>query len=334
MKTTAVILNSYPLFFPSDKDVQFVKLQLDRCTSGSIVIRLLFLSVDPYMRNRLRPEGTSYISPLEIGKPIISMGIGEVVESKSDNFKPGDIVIGMLPWQEFSVVRASVVKHIQQNDMPITSQLGILGYPGLTAYVGIFKIAKPVPGQTVFISGAAGAVGSLAGQLAKIRGSYVVGCTSSKEKVDHLINHYHYDAAFNYRDYQSNYISALKNYCDRGIDINFENVGGQLLEAVIECLNANSTIVLCGAISQYNTQNPRLGPRNFNMLNPKNAKLVGYIVTDYDHLFNEFQQYVIKQYQEGKITYHETMIEGLNNAWSAFIDLFKGQNVGKLLVAV
>jgi NADPH-dependent curcumin reductase CurA len=286
------------------------------------------------MRNRLRPEGTHYISSLEIGKSIISMGIAEVIESKSKYFTPGDIVIGMLPWQEFSVVHENTVKHIQRNNLPITTQLGILGYPGFTAYVGILKIAKPIARQTIFISGAAGAVGSLAGQLAKIQGSYVVGCTSSKEKVDYLISHYHYDAAFNYREYQSNYIPALKHYCDRGIDINFENVGGQLLEAVIECLNPNSTIVLCGAISQYNTQNPRRGPSNFNKLNSKNAKLVGYIVTDYDHLFAEFQQYIINQYQAGKITYHETIIEGLDNAWSAFIDLFNSENIGKMLVAV
>ena len=334
MKTTAVILNSYPLSFPSEKDVRFVQIKLDSCSADSILIRLLFLSVDPYMRNRLRPEGTNYISKLELGKPIISMGIGEVISSKSNNFKMGDIIIGMLPWQEFSVVRADAVKHIKQTNMPITTQLGILGYPGLTAYIGICKIAKPIAGQTIFVSGAAGAVGSLAGQLAKIHGCYVVGSSSSKEKVDYLINHCHYDAVFNYKEYQNNYISALNKYCHRGIDIDFENVGGKLLEAVIECLNPNSTIVLCGAISQYNSQNPRRGPSNFHKLNHKNAKLVGYIVTDYDHIFDEFQQFMIKQYQEGKITYNETIIEGLKNAWSAFIGLFEGKNVGKMLVAV
>jgi len=216
----------------------------------------------------------------------------------------------------------------------MTAQLGILGYPGLTAYIGICKIAQPASGQTIFISGAAGAVGSLAGQFAKIHGCYVVGSTSTKEKIDYLINNCHYDAVFNYQQYRENYISAIKKYCHHGIDINFENVGGKLLEAVIECLNPHSTIVLCGAISQYNTQNPRLGPSNFHMLNSKNAKLVGYIVTDYDHMFDEFQQYIIKQYQEGKITYYETIIEGLQNAWSAFIGLFEGKNIGKMLVAI
>lgn len=334
MITNAVILNNYPQFFPSKKNIDFVQINLNNCFQDNIFIRLVYLSVDPYMRNRLRPEGTNYIKPLEVGKPIISMGIGEVVTSESNQYKRGDLVIGMLPWQEYSVINANTVKHIRKTNMPVSTQLGILGYPGLTAYVGICKIAKPVFGQTILISGAAGAVGSLAGQLAKLNGCNVIGSTSSQEKVNYLINDCHYSAAFNYQQYQENYVSALKKYCPEGIDINFENVGGKLLEAAIECINPNSTIVLCGAISQYNTANPRLGPNNFNKLNSKNAKLVGYIVTDYDHLFEEFQQYIIKLYYEGKITYRETIIEGLNNAWSAFIDLFQSKNIGKMLVAV
>src|SRR5579872_5526445 len=164
MKTSAIILNSYPQLIPSNKNVDFVRIKLDSCSFDDILVRIRFLSVDPYMRNRLRAEGTNYIAQLEIGKPIVSMGIGEVIESKTTQFKPGDIVIGMFPWQEFAVMNAKLVKSIQKNDMPITAQLGILGYPGLTAYIGVCKIAKPVHGQTFFISAAAGAVGSLAGQ--------------------------------------------------------------------------------------------------------------------------------------------------------------------------
>lgn len=286
------------------------------------------------MRNRLRPEGTNYIKPLEIGKPIVSMGIAEVIQSESDKFKRGDMVVGMLPWQEYSILNENMVKHIRRTNMPITTQLGILGFPGLTAYVGICKIAKPIANQTIFISGAAGAVGSLAGQLAKLHGCYVVGCTSSQEKINYLINEYHFDAAFNYHQYKEDYISALNKYCYRGIDINFENVGGKLLEAAIDCLNQNSTIVLCGAISQYNSQNPRQGSSNFNKLNSKNAKLIGYMVTDYDYLFDEFQHFIIKHYQEGKITYHETIVKGIKNAWPAFIGLFESKNIGKMLVEI
>ncbi len=334
MKTKAIILNNYPKFTPSSKDVDCISIQLDNFPSETVLIRLLFLSVDPYMRNRLRPEGTHYIKPLEIGKPIISMGIGEVIESKTVKFKSGDLVIGMFPWQEFAVINANAAKPIRQTTLPITTQLGILGYPGLTAYIGINKIAKPLPGQTIFISSAAGAVGSLAGQLAKIHGCHVVGSTSSQEKINYLIDYYHYDTAFNYQQYREDYASAIKKYCPHGIDINFENVGGKLLEAVIECLNLQSTIVLCGAISQYNSQNPRQGPNNFHKLNSKNAKLIGYIVTDYDHLFDEFQQYIIDQYLKGKINYHETIINGLGNAWSAFIGLFDSKNIGKMLVKI
>ena len=334
MKSNAIILNKYPQSLPHESDVDFVQIKIGSYYPDSILIRLLFLSVDPYMRNRLRPEGTKYIKPLEIGLPIVSMGIGEIIESESDKFKRGDIVVGMLPWQEYAILNPNTVKHIRQNNMPVTTQLGILGYPGLTAYVGICKIAKPVSDQTIFISAAAGAVGSLAGQLAKIQGCYVVGSTSSTKKIDYLINNCHYDAVFNYHQYQNDYISALNKYCSRGIDIDFENVGGMLMEAAIECLNQNSTIVLCGAISQYNEQDPRQGPKNFYKLNAKNAKLVGYIVTDYDHLFDEFQQFVIKNYKEGKITYHETIIKGLKNSWPAFIGLFEGKNIGKMIVDI
>lgn len=334
MKTRAIILNNYPRLMPSERDVDIVRIKVDSCSSDDILIRLLFLSVDPYMRNRLRPEGTRYIKQLEIGKPIVSMGIGEVIDSRNTKFKPGDIVTGMLPWQEFAAINTALVKPIQKNNMPITAQLGILGYPGLTAYVGVYKIAKPAEGQTFFISGAAGAVGSLAGQLAKLHGCYVVGSTGSQEKINYLINDCQYDAAFNYRQYQENYISALKKYCPHGIDINFENVGGNLLEAVIECLNPNSTIVLCGAISQYNSYNPRQGPTNFRKLNSINSKLIGYIVSDYNNLFDEFQQYMAMLYQTGKIVYRETIVEGLNNAWSAFIGLFEGKNTGKMLVTI
>jgi len=334
MKTNAIILNNYPQSLPRESDATFIQIKISACKSDNILVRLLFLSVDPYIRNRLRAEGTKYINPLKIGMPIVSMGIGEIIESGSDKFKPGDIVVGMLPWQEYSILNPNTVKHVRQTNMPVTTQLGILGYPGLTAYVGICKIAKPVSGQTIFISAAAGAVGSLAGQLAKIQGCYVVGSTGSTEKVDYLINHCHFDAAFNYHQYQNDYKSALNKYCPRGIDITFESVGGKLLESAIECLNQNSTIVLCGAISQYNAQEPRQGPKNFNKLNAKNAKLVGYIVTDYDHLFDEFQQFVIKNYQEGRIRYHETIFNGLENAWPAFIGLFEGKNIGKMLVDI
>lgn len=334
MKTSAIILQNYPEDYPSRQNAKLINLQLNPCSTGNILIRSLYLSVDPYMRNRLRPTGTNYLEPLCLGKPIVSMGIGEVIESKTSNFNTGDLVIGMIPWQEFAVIDANGMKHIRQTCLPITTQLGILGYPGLTAYVGICHIAKPKPGQTIFISSAAGAVGSLAGQLAKLSDCYVVGCASSDEKVDHLVTELGYDTAFNYLQHQKNLKSTLQHYCPQGIDIDFENVGGNILEAVIECLNPHSTIVLCGAISQYNSQFPRRGPKNFHKLTQKEAKLVGYIVTDFEHIFDEFQQNIIQFYQKGKISYHETIVNGFENAWDAFIGLFEGKNIGKMLVAI
>ncbi len=330
----AIILKNYPATYPTEKDAQLVRIALGDCSSNKLVIRTLFLSVDPYMRNRMRPEGTQYSTPFKLHEPIVSMGIGEVVTSETANFRAGDLVIGMMPWQDFSVIDAMHVTPIMKTDLPISAQLSILGYPGLTAYVGMCHIAKPTPGQTVFISSAAGAVGSLAGQLAKIEGCHVVGCTGTDEKVDYLINDLGYDAAFNYHLYQNNYRAVLQKHAPQGIDINFENVGGRLLESVIEFLNLNSIIILCGMISQYNTINPRRGPSNFSNLPSKNAKLIGFIVTEYDHLMAEFQQQMITHYKNGNILYRETIVDGLDNAWKAFLDLFEGKNIGKMLIAL
>ncbi len=334
MKTTAIILDKYPDHHPRDNDVKIMQLKLSTCVVGEVLVRLLFLSVDPYIRNRLRPNGTRYIAAIKLGEPIVSMGIGEVIDSQAENFKPGDIVIGMLPWQKYCVINAGCIKHVRQTNLTITTQLGVLGYPGFTAYIGICHLAKPMAGQTVFISSAAGAVGSLAGQLAKLHGCYTVGCASTDEKINYLINELHYDSAFNYHKYKNNYVAALREHCPLGIDVNFENVGGALLEAAIECLNKNSKIILCGLISQYNSKNYQKGPDNFYKLNSKHAELIGYIVTDYEYLFDEFYQNIIKYISEGKIIYNEIIVDGLENAWLEFSNLFKSNNIGKVLVAI
>lgn len=334
MMSRSIILQNYPKSFPTHSNVKLVNRHVELESKNRILIRSLYLSVDPYMRNRLRSSGTKYIDALQIGEPIVSMGIGEVLDSQAAHFKPGDKIIGMIPWQEFSTIDASTVKPIRSCNLPLTAQLSILGYPGLTAYVGIHHIAKPQPGQTIFISSAAGAVGSIAGQLAKLNGCYVVGCASSDEKIKYLIDDLKYDAAFNYLEHQDDYVSAIKKFCPHGIDINFENVGGAILEAAIDCLNPRGIIVLCGAISQYNSLNPRQGPKNFNLLISKRAKLEGFIVTNYDYLFDEFQNYMIQLCEERKITYRETVVKGLENSWKAFISLFEGKNIGKMIVSI
>lgn len=332
--TRAIILNNYPIGSPKPENITIINIQLPDCNENQIRVRTLFFSVDPYMRNRLRPEGTLYINAFGLGDVLVSMGIAEVMQSELGEFKVGDLVIGMLPWQEFAIIEASKVKPILKSIMPITTYLGIMGYPGLTAYVGIHYFAKPTPGQKIFISGAAGAVGSLAAQMAKLLGCNVVGSTSNKEKIDYLLDDLKINAAFNYKKYQNNYKVAFEKYCPEGIDTYFENVGGEMLEAVIEYIKPNSTIVLCGAISQYNNSNPKKGPVNFNQLVQKKLKLVGYIVTDYDCLWNEFQHYISSNYQNGMISYRETIIDGFENLWPAFISLFESKNIGKMLVSL
>ena len=284
------------------------------------------------MRNRLAPGRTKYIDSFKLNQPLESMGIAEVIESDIQGYKVGDLVTGMLPWQELSLMHPEQLTHLDDHGMPISASLGVLGYPGLTAYVGI-QLAELKPGQTVYVSSAAGAVGSLAGQLAKLQGCYVVGSAGSDAKVTYLRDELKFDAAFNYKNYKD-YGVALKQYCPKGIDVNFENVGGRMLEAAIDHLNEFGRVILCGAISQYNLRKALVGPKNFNLISKKSARFIPYIVTDYAHLLPEFKQKIALLCQKKQLSYSETLIEGIESAWPAFISLFSGKNTGKMLVTV
>lgn len=275
----------------------------------------------------------SYVEPYKVNEVIEGGAIGEVIDSKSDRFQQGDVVLGMFGWQEYYIANEKELRKIDPSLAPISTHLGILGMTGLTAYFGLLDIGQPKEGETVVISGAAGAVGSVAGQIAKIKGARVVGIAGSDEKIQYLQEELQFDEGINYRS-TKNMEEALKEACPDGIDVYFDNVGGEISDAVFTQLNRYARIPVCGAISSYNLEKTDLGPRVQATLIKKSALMQGFTVGNYANRFNEGAMQLGQWLQEGKLTYRETIKEGFENIPNAFLDLFKGNNVGKLLVKV
>jgi NADPH-dependent curcumin reductase CurA len=331
-------LRQRPVGLPTEEYFQLAKTNVPDPKEGEFLVHNIWISVDPYMRGCMR-EIKSYISPYEIDKPLEGGCVGQIVKSNSDRFRVGDYVLGNLGWREYwaSDGTRDVIK-IDSNMAPIQWYLGILGLTGLSAYVGLLKIAQLSDDSkdTVFVSAAAGAVGSIACQIAKIKGCRVVGSAGSEEKVKWLLDQARIDHAFNYKEVGEENISAeLEKSCPAGIDIYFDNVGGKHLEAAIDNMNTFGRIVLCGMISQYNSLSPpSTGPYNLFQAIPSRLKLQGFIVRDHYDVLNEFHADMSNWIGEGKIKWRETVFEGIENAPKAFLSLFKGGNIGKILVKV
>jgi NADPH-dependent curcumin reductase CurA len=331
-------LKQRPVGMPTENDFQLVRVEVPDLRDGEFLVRNLWMSVDPYMRGRMR-EIKSYISPFQIGKPLEGGCVGQIMKSNNNKFTVGDYVLGNLGWREYWISEGSGsdVTRIDPNMAPIQWYLGILGLTGLTAYMGILKIAQLIEkdNSTVFVSAAAGAVGSVACQVAKIKGGRVIGSTGSHEKVKWLLDQAGIDHAFNYKEVGETNISAeLGKSCPDGIDIYFDNVGGKHLEAAIENMKTFGRIVLCGMISQYNLTSTPTGPSNLFLAVSNRLKLQGFIVRDHYDILNEFYADMSKWIGEGKMKWRETVIEGLENAPKAFLYLFKGENIGKMLVKI
>lgn len=326
-----IILVSRPKGMPDTNNFRLQTGTIPKPGEGEVLVRSLYLTVDPYMRGRMN-DGPSYIAPFELNRPPSGGVVGTVIESKSSKFKKGDTVLGFLDWADYSVGKATELQKVDPNLAPISTSLGVLGMPGMTAYFGLLDIGKPQPGETVVISGAAGAVGSLVGQIAKIKGCRVVGIAGSDEKVDYLVKELHFDAAVNYK--KPNFAESLKRSCPKGVDVYFDNVGGDITDQVFRLLNRHSRIVLCGQISMYNLDKPDIGPRNAWILLTKSALLKGFIVDEYEKQFHEGIVQIARWLKDGKIKYHESVVEGLENTPKAFLGLFKGENIGKQLVKV
>jgi leukotriene B4 12-hydroxydehydrogenase/15-oxo-prostaglandin 13-reductase len=327
-----VLLAARPAGFPRHSDFRLVESPVPQAAEGEVLLRVIYLSVDPYMRGRMR-DAASYAEPVKIGEVMTGGAVAEVIESRNPAYRVGDIVEGMLGWQQYAVSDGAELRKIDPSIAPISTALGVLGMPGMTAYFGLLDICHPQPGETVVVSAAAGAVGSLAGQIAKIRGCRVVGSAGSDEKVRYLLDDLGFDAAFNYKT-TDDYLHKLVELCPNGIDVYFDNVGGAITDAVFGLINIKARIAICGQISQYNLEKPEMGPRLLWTLIVKQAKVEGFLVFEFADRYQEGRPRMAQWLKEGRIKYREQFAEGIENAPAAFIGMLRGANIGKQLVRI
>ena len=325
-----IVLAARPEGEPKESDFALVETEVPTPGPGEILVRALYVSVDPYQRGRMS-EARSYAKSVALGEVMTSQTVGEVVESDDDRFDPGDVVVGQLGWQEYAVARGSALRRVPPS-VPPTLALGVLGATGLTAYFGLFEVGRPVPGDTVVVSGAAGAVGQVVGQLARLAGCRTVGIAGGPDKLADLTGEYGYDVGIDYKADDVN--GALKAACPDGVDVYFDNVGGELSDLVLRRLALHARVVVCGQVSQYNNQTPELGPRLLGLLIVHRARIEGFLVTDYAPRFGEAIPRLAAWLAAGKLRYREDVTDGLENAPRAFIGMLRGENRGKALVRV
>ncbi len=330
MKTTEIVLRKRPDGLPTAGDFGLREIELGVPAVGEVLVRLLWLSVDPYMRGRMSGLRT-YVAPFQLDEPIAGAGVAQVLESMDPAVVPGDFVLGNFRWRQFDVTSAAHLKRIDPDQAPLSAHLGVLGMPGFTAFVGLKRIGDLKPSDTVYISAAAGAVGSFAGQIAKILGAKVIGSASSHEKVRSVVDK-GFDAAFSYRERSVS--NALKELAPEGVDLYFDNVGGEHLQGAISNMANFGRIVMCGAISQYNLTSPAPGPSNLSLVISRRLTIRGFIVSDHSDMQDSFMAEAADWLSSGKLKYDETVREGLESAPGALIELFEGANVGKMLVRV
>lgn len=333
----AIYLKAYPQGLPSPDLFELRDYAAPAPKQGEVRIRSIWMSVDPYMRGRMRPDVKSYIPPFSLEEPLDGGVVGEVVESKHENFKPGDYVVGFQGgWREYATVSGDSVSKVDPAIAPLSAYLGVVGMPGFTAWAGLTQILKPQEGETLFVSGAAGAVGSLACQLGKLKGLRVIGSAGSPAKCEWLEKEAGVDVALNYKNYKNagELTRALAEAAPDGINCYFENVGGMHLEAALNVIAFHARIALCGMISMYNLTKPEPGPSNLVNLVARSALMQGFIVSNYMPLAPQFAAEVAPLLAQGKIKFRESVYEGLDKAPEAFLGLFKGENFGKAVVRI
>lgn len=325
-----VLLADRPDGEPERSDFEVVERSIPSPDNNEVLVRTRFMSVDPYMRILMRDSWP-------VGEVMPAGVVGEVVESRAENFESGDIVTGsghlqQLEWAEYTVVAPSELRHVETSSALISTALGVLGMPGRTAYFGILDVAVPKPGDTVVVSGAAGAVGSVAGQIASLADARVVGIAGSDEKVDWITDELGFDAAVNYWSVDD-IDAAVASACPDGVDVYFDNVGGSITDAVVGTLNPRARIAVCGQIAHYNTDETPTGPRLLPMLQT-GARVEDFSVSNFTHRYDEADERLVEWVSSGAITYRKTVTDGLENAPEAFLDLFRGENIGKQLVSI
>ncbi len=322
-------LAARPVGQPTEATFRLATTKVPELGEGEVLVRNLWMSVDPYMRGRMN-DTQSYIPPFQVGAALEGGAVGEVVSSRAATHQVGDHVLHMQGWRDYAVGPAKSFRTVDVSQVPASAYLGVLGMPGLTAWAGLVKVAAMQPGETVFVSGAAGAVGSLVGQIATLRGGRAIGSAGTPDKVAWL-REIGFVAAFDYHD---GVLAQLRTAAPDGIDVYFENVGGEHLEAAIDVLNLHGRIAVCGLISSYNATTPPPGPRNFRQVITKRLRIEGFLAGDQAMHQAEFLAEVGAALASGGIQARETIVEGLENAPSAFIGLLSGANTGKMLVRI
>jgi hypothetical protein len=321
-------LASRPRGIPTTANFTLAQVELEPLPDQQVLVRNLFMSVDPYMRGRMN-DGKSYVAPFELGKPLDGGAVGEVIESRAGEFKPGDAVTSNFGWREYFMASPKELHPVSRNVQPLSVYLGALGMTGMTAWAGL-NLVEVKAGDVIFISGAAGAVGNVAGQLAKLRGCRVIGSAGSMAKVMFLREECGFDVAFDYKT--APVLDQLNLEAPDGIDVYFDNVGGETLEAALSALRVHGRIIACGGISGYNEEKPRPGPSNLFNMTTKRLTMKGLIVRDWLDRQGEFEKEVGGYFGAGKLKNKETVVEGIGQAVGAFLGLFAGKNIGKMVV--
>jgi len=319
-----------PQGFPDEQLFEVAETPIPDPAEGQVLIRNAYFSVDPYMRPRMN-DVRSYVAPFTLGEAMTGGAVGRIAVSRNSRYPEGDWVLHQLGWREWALSDGAALRRLDPAAAPVSTSLGVLGMPGFTAWYGLFTLGLPQEGETVLVSGAAGAVGSAAGQMAAIAGCRVIGSAGSEEKLAWL-RELGFDAAFNYRDRTPH--EALAELAPDGIDIYFDNVGGDHLEAAIGALRTHGRVVACGSISRYNDAAAAPGPRNMFLVVTKRLRLQGFIISDHFDRFGEFAGEATEWVRDGRLRYRETVVDGIENAPKAFLGLLRGENIGKMLVKV
>lgn len=333
-KNKEIVLAKHPSGKVTKDDFEFNNIDLPECSDGEVLLKSIYVSVDPGMRGFMDKgdsdnAGTKY----KIGEPITSRSVAQVIESNSDDFEKGDIVHGRLAWQQYQSFSADKLEKVDPSLAPISTAVSMLGVPGLAAYFGMLKIGQPKKGETVVVSGAAGSVGSIAAQIARIKGCNVIGIAGSPKKINYLENDLGIDKGINYKN-TDDMQAAIKQACPNGVDVFFDNVGGELFDAVFANINEQARIAICGQIADYDNGGAPQGPRPMHHLIKKSARMEGFVVYDFSDEFDDAKRQIGEWYNDDKIVYKENLIEGFDNIPSAFIGLFEGDNIGKQMVKV
>lgn len=323
------VLASRPSGYPQENDFELVEREVDEPRHGEILIRSLYLSLDPYMRGRMR-DRASYAPGVEIDGVLVGEVVGRVVSSRSGDFEVGDIVASSIGWQEYGVAAAHTARKVDADGVPISTALGVLGMPGLTAYHGLLQVGRPRPGETVLVSAASGAVGGVVGQLAKMCGCRVIGTVGSDDKARYILDDLGFDAAINYKTEDVG--GRLLDVAPDGVDVYFDNVGGFVTDAALDNLAFRGRVLVCGQISQYNLEEPDFGPRNLWNLISKQARIEGFLVFNFASDHDVARARMADWVRSGVLKYKEDVVEGFENMPRAFIGLMNGANFGKLLI--